>query len=225
MGWLGYTSGGRFVEDCTGTLIAPDVVLTAGHCTFDATSMRFFVTTNADGTTTSHPTATVITFPGFFFHACPEVQDEPDVGLVQLATPIADIEPLRLAAPAPVAVGDVCRIVGFGGHTNDAGQQSSGPKRSATSSVIAVDEKTITVSAGTGIATHGDSGGPLFDGQRIAGVVSCHTDGEVPSHKIEYYTPLSSKAMDWMQSTMTTWATPGSGATSDADASAPRTTP
>ena len=57
--------------------------------------MRFFVTTNADGTTTSHPTATVITFPGFFFHACPEVQDEPDVGLVQLATPIADIEPPR----------------------------------------------------------------------------------------------------------------------------------
>jgi secreted trypsin-like serine protease len=169
---------------CSGTLIAPRTVLTAGHCANLIGKSDGY--TVAFGEDASHPTRSVkvaaqVQHPQYTAEGAPY-----DFALLQLADPVNDIAPARLGT-APLGnqdVGRSIRHVGFGVNDESAGT-GRGTKRQASYPITEVDPL-IVWSGGPGEQTcDGDSGGPGFlardGGEELAAVVSdgpnCHDAG------------------------------------------------
>src|SRR5215510_4166309 len=102
---------------CSGALIAPQWIVTAGHCFHDVNGNR------VSGPTPYATTATVgrtdLASSGGHVVDVVEVQQAPrgDVALGRLASPITDVAPLPLATAAPKA-GAILRITGWGATTS-----------------------------------------------------------------------------------------------------------
>jgi hypothetical protein len=167
-----YNSAGSY---CTGTLISPSVVLTAAHCA--GTTLTF-----KTGTSTSN----------FVDHAVDRqiAHASKDLLLLHLARPIRDMRPLDINTAGRPAVGTTCIAVGFGAHNESNGTVTKQVKRSATEIVESQNDTTIAVRMVSGVADHGDSGGPLICDGRISAVVHNHTDGDWPTHIRENYATL-----------------------------------
>ncbi|MEO7112102.1 MAG: trypsin-like serine protease, partial [Polyangiaceae bacterium] len=70
---------------CTGSLITPDIILTAGHCTL-ATPSAFYIGINKSSAT-RYSIANVAPFPGYHAtNTCPNPTI--DVALMQLSAPV-----------------------------------------------------------------------------------------------------------------------------------------
>ena len=203
---LVWFQGGGF---CSGTLISPSVVLTAGHCVQDP--IEGFFTGN--GKATANLGAEPVT--GMVKHAVDKMIAHPsyssgggcpnstfDIGLIHLATPITTITPTAIATAAPAA-GATCEAVGFGTFTK-GGTDTYERKRHGTEIVQATAASSIQVKFGTAIADHGDSGGPLLCGSVVSGATSCHTDGNYPQHQVEYYGRVDA-ASAWIKQTVQAW--------------------
>lgn len=189
---------------CTGTLISPNVVLTAGHCVSrdgeDRTIDGFYTGAgtavpyeNDSEWWTSmkhHSVKAMAAHPRYSSSTCSE--DVVDVALVWLETPIADIVPARRSKKSPI-VGTQCKAVGFGDNSLNAdGDRIDtlfGEKRSALVRVSNVTNARVFVDKVTGIPDPGDSGGPLFCDGVIVGVDSCGVDngGSGPEHTRESF--------------------------------------
>jgi secreted trypsin-like serine protease len=96
---------------CTGTLIAPDRVLTAGHCLafqLAASAVKFGVS-NPAAKVPAHAVKGVAVDPQFreqfpFSHATPESATAvDDVGVIILAKPVTDVTPVPIATAADAA--------------------------------------------------------------------------------------------------------------------------
>jgi hypothetical protein len=96
-----------------------------------------------------------------------------------------------------------CDAVGFGLH-DEAADETAGQKRTGTETVRAIASASLEVAAGTGIADSGDSGGPLLCGGVIAGVTSCHLDGDWPQHNVEQYARIDTAAA-WIDRQIEAW--------------------
>ena len=164
---------------CTGTLIAPDVVLTAGHC-IEVAPVEVIVA----ATDYAQPGGEVIRVKSAT--AYPNWRDTYDVGVLVLER--ASATPPRAIASACTAeqlvTGAKVRVVGFGLTT----QAGTGDNTKLHQAQLTVVDPTCTTEAAcaSAVAPHGefvaggggkdacfgDSGGPIYLGDALIGVVS-----------------------------------------------------
>ena len=174
---------------CTGTLIAPDVVLTAGHCVEvppQARSFTLYFTLTRDVSDYGAPQfqlpARTVEVRRFEAHpgwrgiqqmGQPRgLGEHDDIALLYLDTPIDDVAPAALADPEmadEIFRGAVVQIAGYGQRTTEMPRPGMRPPPSgvqfhATSEIADVGEAEMQV--GTVFPTpqkcHGDSGGPSY---------------------------------------------------------------
>ena len=203
---LVWIRGGGF---CTGTLIAADVVLTAGHCVEEAVDAFY------TGAGQATPAVGPVPVAGMERHAVIDQMAYPnyqpqnrcpnptyDEALLRLARPIAGVAPLPLSTRPPRA-GAKCRAVGYGVH--GSGSAVSVERKRAASEVVAgVEWSAIHVERGSGIVDHGDSGGPLLCGKAIAGTTSCGNGAADPAHTDAWYGRVDELA-GWVEGTIAAW--------------------
>lgn len=145
---------------CTGTLIAPHLILTAAHCVKDPRlGSDLEVLFGSDATA---PDARVQRVAAVHTH--PDYQadgDAADLAILVLAeaSPVPPV-PLGSASLAGAA-GRSVRIVGFG-QTRASGEPPR-KKRSGTARISEIRDAIFLIAPGPSMSCRGDSGGPLFD--------------------------------------------------------------
>jgi hypothetical protein len=169
---------------CTGTAIARDLVLTAGHCVAPPATYRVFLPGLAPP---GLPLKSVVVNPRYNPKDYSSGRVTADVALLKLEGVLpSNIYPARIATPANVAAGDRFVIAGYG-TTASGDDAGTGPPRAAAMiatgrpgslQIRLVDPSTRGERAGLGACT-GDSGGPAFIESgglyAVVGVVSWST--------------------------------------------------
>src|SRR5262245_56044496 len=190
---------------CSGALIAPQWIVTAGHCFHDVNGNR--VSGPTPYTTTATVGRTDLSSTSGHVVNVVEVRQATrgDVALARLESPVTDVTPLPLAAKAP-KVGAILRITGWG----------------ATSSVdpvpvthLMTGQVKVQQVNGTSVLVVGyapapdtsaclwDSGAPYFSesGGSVA-LVSTESDGPPCPHSQEETTSRIDRNATWIRQTI-----------------------
>ena len=202
---------------CTGSLIAPSLVLTVAHCVQPGSDYKI-VQYDADRKPQLQDVKTVAIHPGFRMQEMLAHRATADVALLRLAIPAQGKTPARLGMPqSPLAPGNPFTVAGVGVTIRGDGK-SAGVVRSAalvatgkpgTLQIRLVDPVGQGTQAGLGACT-GDSGAPVFEdqpsGPAIIGVVSWSTgpNGSAGCGGLTGITPLT-LYRDWILQTARQW--------------------
>ena len=170
---------------CSGSVIAPKLVLTAAHCIHPGTEYR--VVDHSSGSPALQKVKTIAIHPAYKVEAMLAHRATADVALLQLEQPLNGRVPAVVGIPnIPIAVGSRFTIAGTGlaargdgksgGTVRTAGLVVSG--KPGTLQMRLVDPVGQGTRDGLG-ACIGDSGGPVFEdkpsGPAIVGVISWST--------------------------------------------------
>ena len=155
---------------CTGTLIAPDVVLTAGHCTGINPTEVVANTTNYNGSGGQRIAIESIT-------AYPNFREKFDVAVIVLVSPVTGVTPRSVGGHCTMTgFGDetMVHLVGFGqtdttgGGVNTSLREAMAPVLDATCSGgngcrdAALPQGEFVAGGSGGDSCFGDSGGPVY---------------------------------------------------------------
>jgi len=150
---------------CTGSLIAPTVVLTAAHCVSEAetgANATFTVLTSANINRSGGPALAVREVHANPRWSAKRLESGHDQGIVVLAQPAAlPVLPINRQGLASSLRGKPVRIVGYG-LSDGVGQTGAGIKRQAVTSLGAIQTNLIAVGDSRRGTCNGDSGGPAF---------------------------------------------------------------
>jgi hypothetical protein len=192
---------------CTGVLIAPDVVLTAGHCGQGVESVVLGTTDYTDGGETI-AVSRVVRHDAY--------ASTVDLAVLVLATP-ASVAPRPLVTTDAVEDGAPVVIAGYGA-TNSGGTEYGTALMAASTAIVDADcsdgngcwlampRGTELVAGGGGIDTcSGDSGGPLYlltdGGPKLLGITARATaDAEQPCGNGGIYVRVDT-ATPWLEAT------------------------
>jgi len=159
---------------CTGTLIEPTKVLTAGHCVTNvsAQGLNFFI---GPSTSNMQERLAVKSIEPHPYFSMSTIQN--DIGIMILAKP-ASVTPMQVNRTAMSSswVGTKLLFVGYG-VTDGYSQGGYGVKRAVEMPVVGVSATTFSYGSAGKNTCSGDSGGPAFvkdaDGNfLVAGVTS-----------------------------------------------------
>lgn len=178
-------------SSCSGALVAPQWVITAGHCFRNAKGAR--VSRPVARSTTVTVGRTDLSDTSGHKVKVIAVRQSPttDVALAKIATPVTDIEPVRLSSKRP-RVGAILRLAGYGLTADD--DQSTLAKRLQTGqfTVVSVARAYIGVTGHAPRRTTSpckrDSGGPYFaqQGDGAAVLVAVVSSGpSCPHSKVD----------------------------------------
>ena len=202
---------------CTGSLIAPTLVLTVAHCVQPGADYKI-VEYDGTGKPQLKDVRRVAIHPGFQMQAMLAHRATADVALLQLEIPAKGKTAAQLGAPLlPISPGAKFAIAGIGVAVRGDGK-SGGVIRAAslvatgkpgTLQIRLVDPATDGAREGLGACT-GDSGGPVFEDQQgipmIIGVISWSTgpNGSAGCGGLTGVTPLT-LYRDWILQTARQW--------------------
>ena len=202
---------------CTGSLIAPDLVLSAAHCTMPGATYKL-VDYDANRQPRLRDVKRVALHPQFNVQGILAHRASADVALLQLTAPMTGPAPASFGTPrSPLAAGNRFTVSGIGVAIRGDGR-SGGVVRTAslvatgqpgTLQIRLVDPATNNIAAGLGACT-GDSGAPVFESQNgrpvIIGVVSWSTgaNNSAGCGGLTGVTPLT-LYRDWIVQTSHSW--------------------
>ena len=206
---------------CSGTMIAPNIALTAAHCVPSGASYKI-VEYDAQRTPQLRDITQVATHPQFNLQTMLAHRATADVALLRLANPVtAARQPPTVGAPLmPISAGGRFVVAGIGVSVRGDGK-SGGVVRAANLvatgrpgnlQIRLVDPTGEGKREGLGACT-GDSGGPVFEDQQgravVIGVVSWSTgpNGTAGCGGMTGVTPLS-LYRDWVLQTARSWGAP-----------------